>query len=206
MISEVKNIDCMIAMAEFPDKYFDLAVVDPPYGIGNFIPQAGRQKGKKFGAVGWNDEIPTKIYFEELKRISTHRIIWGANYYNCFEELGGAIIWDKEQHNPKMSRCEIASHSFYKKVDYYNYSWNGINPLQREAFHPCQKPVALYDWIFKNYAKENDKILDTHLGSGSSRISAYKAKLDFWGYELDKDYFDAQEKRFQDFISQGTLF
>lgn len=204
--SNAFNMDCMEAMAEMPDKAFDLAIVDPPYGIGNFIPQAGQQQGKKFQAVTWNDTVPSDEYFAELKRIARHRIIWGANYYNCFDDLGGAIVWDKDQHNPKMSRCEIASHSFYKKIDYFRYTWNGIALGQREAFHPCQKPVALYKWLLQNYAKDGDTILDTHLGSGSSRIAAYDLGFDFTGYELDKDYFDAQERRFTDHASQARLF
>ena len=205
-MNTVHLIDCMAHMAKVPDKYYELAIVDPPYGIGNFIPQAGKQKGKKFSSVTWNDNVPLQKYFIELKRISTNRIIWGANYYNCFEEKGGAIVWDKEQHNPLMSHCEIASHSFYKKVDYFKYSWNGINPKQRETIHPCQKPVALYKWLLQNYAKPHDKIFDSHVGSGSSRIACYDLGFDFEGCELDADYWTAQENRYKAHISQGNLF
>ena len=195
----------MEAMKEFPDKYFDLAIVDPPYGIGNFIPQAGKQVGQKFDAVTWNDEIPNKEYFQELHRVSKHRIVWGANYYNCFEKLGGSIFWDKEQYNPLMSRGEIASHSFYKKNDYFKYSWNGINPLQREAFHPCQKPIALYKWLLSKYAKPNDKILDTHVGSASSIIACLDMGFDVTGFELDKDYYEASMKRISDYQAQYKM-
>lgn len=203
----VYNIDCMIGMKEYPDKYFDLAVVDPPYGIGNFIPQTGKQAANNFYTVKWNDKIPEKDYFNQLQKISKNQIIWGANYYNCFNGNKGAIIWDKKQENPKLSRCEIASQSFNKLVKLIEIPWAGfLGTKERSNIHPCEKPVKLYDWILTNYAKPGMKILDTHVGSGSSRIAADKHGMDFIGYELDADYWKAQEKRYAEYKMQLKLF
>ena len=187
----VYNCDCMEFMKTIDDNYFELAIVDPPYGIGNF------SQGHGIHEYEWNNDIPDQSYFSELYRISKNQIIWGANYYNCFDKKGGAIIWDKENPHPNMSRCEIASNSFYKKVDYVNIRHYGF--MGEKNFHPCGKPIALYKWLLENYAKENDKIFDSHVGSGSSRIAAYELGFDFVGCELDKDYWEAQEKRFTEF-------
>jgi site-specific DNA-methyltransferase (adenine-specific) len=195
---ELLNIDCMEFMSGCRDKQFDLAIVDPPYGIGNFIPQTGKVAANNFNVVEWNNYIPSADYFNELKRISVNRIIWGANYYNCFESGNGAIVWDKCNMNTKLSRCEIASQTFYKTVNYFKYPWGGINNLdKRDNIHPCEKPIQLYKWLLKNYAKPGDKILDTHLGSGSSAIAAYDGGFDFVGCEIDKEYFEAAKKRFE---------
>ena len=207
----------MEAMARMKDNEFDLAIVDPPYGIGKFSPDKWTDKKTKkriptkktynTNESEWNNNIPSIEYFDHLLRISKNQIIWGANYYNCFPQKGGAIIWNKHNPNPKMSMCEIASQSFFKKVDYYSYEWHGIIKESWDGrIHPCEKPVALYKWLLKNYAKEGDRILDTHLGSGSSRMAAYDMGFDFVGYEIDKDYFDAQEKRFNNHIKQQSLF
>jgi len=204
--SEVFNQDCLAAMREMDDNAFDLAIVDPPYGIGNFIPQAGERMAGKFDSVTWNDFTPAAEYFNEVRRVSRNQIIWGANYYNCFGDEGGAIVWNKNQYNPKMSRCEIASHSFYKKVDYFEFTWNGLPTDHKAAIHPCQKPVALYKWLLQNYAKPGDTILDTHMGSQSSRIAAYDLGFDYCGYELDADYYKAGCERFDIHCSQGKLF
>ena len=194
------NSDCMEAMAKYPDNYFQLACVDPPYGIGDFSQSDAIHKN-----VDWNNSIPDLIYFAELKRVSKKRIIWGANYYNCFEDGNGALVWYKNMGHKSMSQCEIASISGQQKIDYYHQNWSGgVRP--KGNIHPCSKPIALYKWLLKNYAKPGDRILDTHLGSGSSRIAAHDMGFDFVGYEIDKDYFDAQEKRFQNHISQGNLF
>jgi site-specific DNA-methyltransferase (adenine-specific) len=199
----------MQGMAKYPDKYFDLAIVDPPYGIGKFNMETHVTKNVKKWKYDWNDYIPDKNYFIELERVSKERIIWGANYYNCFNEKGGAIVWYKDVKHPNMSKCEIASYSRLKKVDFYRYDWSSTdkyNELKNTDIHPCQKPLALYKWLLTNYAKQGDKILDTHLGSGSSRIAAYDMGFDFVGFELDKDYFYAQQKRFNHFKMQGKLF
>lgn len=194
--------DCMDFLRGCPDKAFDLAIVDPPYGIGNWVQTSGNMRGS---IVEWNDEPPSAEYFIELRRVSRNQIIWGANYYNCFDQIGGSIIWDKDQPMPHFSKAEIASCSFHKRVEIYRQRWtNYVNT--KVTGHPCEKPIDLYRWCLQNYAKQGDTILDTHLGSGSSRIAAYDLGFDFTGIELDKDYFDAQEKRFADHIAQGNLF
>lgn len=208
--SVVTHEDCMVLMARYPDNYFDLAVVDPPYGIGDtFIGfSSGAKKGKLervHKEMKWDDNIPSEEYFAELKRVSKKQIIWGANYFNSFNKEGGALVWYKNRGGNTLSQCEIASVSGQKKVDFVAIQILTGFVSDEERIHPTQKPVALYDWIFKNYAKQGDKILDTHLGSGSSRISAWKAGLDFTACELDADYFKAQEKRFAEFRMQLTL-
>jgi len=208
MNSIVENIDCMEGMKRYPDKYFELAIVDPPYGIGNWVQTGGNIRGE---AVTWNDNTPVKEYFIELERVSKEQIIWGANYYNCFNGNGGAIIWDKQNPNPNFSACEIASYSRLKRVAYFRYAWGGVNDgivgrvRKEKAIHPCEKPIALYKWLLYNYATPGDKILDTHLGSGSSRIAAHDMGFDFTGFELDRDYYLAQEKRFKEQTMQLKL-
>jgi site-specific DNA-methyltransferase (adenine-specific) len=202
--SIVYNEDCLQALKLYPDKYFDLAVVDPPYGI-NINESIGRYKGQKHSGakkVTWDNSIPTKEYFNELKRTSKDQIIWGGNYFSlpankCF------LIWDKLFSDElSFSMYELAWTSFNTTAKGFKY-----NPaLDRPKLHPTQKPVALYDWIFNKYATEGIKILDTHLGSGSSRIAAYKAGLNFVGFEIDAEYYEKQEKRFNDFKSQLRMF
>jgi len=207
-ISEVFNGDCMNFMAKFPDKFFELAIVDPPYGIGDWTTQAAVyvdrfgnkkiKKSEKMKPVTWNNSIPKNDYFIELNRVSSKTIIWGANYYNSFEG-GGAVIWYKGKGNPVFSSCEIASISHQKRVDYCHIDWqSGFSRQKKEdVIHQCQKPVALYMWLLRNYAKEGDKILDTHMGSQSSRIACYKLGFDYYGSELDEDYFKAGCTRFE---------
>lgn len=204
---ELFNEDCMAVMARYPDKYFDLAIVDPPYGIGNFIPQYGKQKGGNFESVSWNDSIPDKDYFTELKRISENQIVWGANYYNCFDGVGGAIVWDKRQENPKLSRCEIASISSMKRVAYVDIAWAGFLGAQsRAGIHPCEKPVKLYEWLLTNYAKPGQRILDTHLGSGSHAIACNNLGFELTACELDTDYYNASIARIKQHYAQIRLF
>ena len=206
--SEVFNMDCIEGMKQYPDNYFELAIVDPPYGIGDFN-MANPDNGTKKWEYEWNDLIPDENYFNELYRVSKEQISWGANYYNCFSKKGGAIVWFKDVRHPNMSKCEIASYSRLKKVDFYRYDWSNTdkyNELRGSDIHPCEKPVSLYKWLLTNYAKEGDKILDTHLGSGSSRIAAYDLGFEFTGFELDKDYFKASEKRFKQHTDQLTIF
>lgn len=198
------NMDCMEYMRSLPDKAFDLAVVDPPYGIG-INHNMGRRKGDKpseYKKVTWDSKPPEKEYFDELFRVSKNQIVWGANYFQmpptkCF------IVWRKPQisEDVSFSMVEYAWASF----DQTAKEWIGMS-AEADRIHPTQKPVALYSWIFSRYAKQGDKILDTHLGSGSSRISAYDAGLDFVGCEIDPDYFKAQEERYQAHIAQLNLF
>ena len=201
--SIVTNEDCMALMARYPDKHFDLAVVDPPYGMGDrwIRPGENAHKAASLNGSKWDNEVPTQGYFDELSRICKRRIIWGGNYFNL-GPCRGYLVWDK----PEMRIFTMADGEL---------AWTDIDgPLKIKSIsrasrgptiHPTQKPIALYEWIYKKYAKPGWKILDTHLGSGSNRIAAYKAGLDFVGCELDKDYFDAQEKRWAAYASQGSL-
>ncbi len=219
MKSEVYNIDCMIGMKAYADNYFDLAVVDPPYGIGDINQEASRKIYKK---LKWNNSIPHEEYFIELKRASKNQIIWGINYYTKYISETGRLIHDKSNFGKtsifkELSSADLASHSFGVNIKIFHYGWAGnvqnqlmnikmeenLNKGIEKRIHPTQKPVKLYEWIFKNYAEEGQKILDTHLGSGSSRIAAYNYKMDFTGYEIDKDYFEAAEKRYKNHVKSN---
>ena len=194
------NIDCMEYMATLPDKAFDLAIVDPPYGIGISSNPVRQKHNKK----KWDDEIPRKEYFDELFRVSSNQIVWGGNYFiNHLHNTQNFIIWDKKQpFNFSLAMCELAWCSKQMPAKIFKYS-----VLKEQGkIHPTQKPVALYEWLLINYAKDGDKILDTHLGSGSSRIAAHKLGFEFVGCELDKDYFEAQENRFKTETMQQSLF
>ena len=222
------NMDCMEAMKEFPDNAFDLAVVDPPYGIGadNFKNGAGASKdgGKLYSTAvkmknrlntgsgklknrllnqsdcSWDSEPPQKEYFNELFRVSKNQIIWGGNYFDL-PPTRGIIVWDKVQPWENFSQVELAWTSFDRPAALFKM----CNTMSGKI-HPTQKPIALYEWLLKKYAKVGDKILDTHLGSGSSRIAAYNMGFDFYGYEIDKIYFDLQEERFEKHTSQMNFF
>ena len=203
IVSTFYNEDCMEGMKRYPDKFFDLAIVDPPYGIGNFVQVSGNVRG---AAVAWNDSIPSKEYFTELERVSKERIIWGANYYNCFNNKGGAIVWWK--HVPpesNLSECEIASYSRLKRVAFVDLRWQNIGRSET-TIHPCQKPVALYKWLLNNYAKQGDKILDTHVGSASSLIACHQMGFDYVGFEIDADYYRMASERLEKAKSQQTIF
>jgi site-specific DNA-methyltransferase (adenine-specific) len=195
----------MIGMASFPDKYFDLAVVDPPYGIGRDGGETGKN-WKQYEQKEWDKNRPEKTYFDELFRVSINQIIWGANYFtNFLLPSMGWIFWDKGQ-DLTMSDGEFAYTSFERAA-----RRKIINRCKIAEYggliHPTEKPVALYDWIYKNYLPQGGKVIDTHLGSGSNRIAAHKAgNIEFTAYEIDKDYFEAQEKRFRNHISQLKLF
>jgi len=200
--SEVYLEDCVKALKRFNDNHFDLAIVDPPYGIGD------KFKGGKTGKMNFNeivnkdwDKVPSDEYFAELQRVSKNQIIWGGNYFNlpptrCF------IVWDKIiSEDFSLAMAELAWTSFDKLAKIYK-----LQVPKNGKIHPTQKPVKLYDWLLHNYAKPNDLILDTHLGSGSSRIAAYKGGFNFVGFEIDQEYYEKQEKRFNDFKSQLRLF
>lgn len=211
------NMDCMEGMKQFPDKYFDLAVVDPPYGIGESGSKNNTRsklaKSKNYKAFSGNDkEPPDSAYFNELFRVSKSQIIWGANHFISKIPFDSScwIVWDKMNGENDFADCELAWTSFKTAVRKFEFRWQEMlqhdMKNKEERIHPTQKPIALYSWILKNYAKPGFKILDTHLGSGSSRIAAYDAGLDFVGYEICKEYFDKQEQRFQDHIAQMSLF
>jgi site-specific DNA-methyltransferase (adenine-specific) len=197
--SEVFNEDCMVGMSRYPDNYFELAIVDPPYGIGiSNNSFRGKQADKN-----WDSGIPDESYFKELKRVSVNQIIWGGNYFPL-PPSQGFLIWDKVQPQSFSSAmCEYAWMSIQSPAKIFKLH---VVTAETNKIHPTQKPAKLYRWLLKNYAKEGDKILDTHLGSGSSRIAAYDMGFDFTGFELDEDYFNAANKRFANFKSQGKLF
>lgn len=213
-ISEVYNEDCMIGMSRYTDKFFDLAVVDPPYGIGedgrNSHTRKKLAKPKDYRSYSrYDNAIPSAEYFAELFRVSKNQIIWGGNYFiqhlyptSCF------IVWDKNN-SGDFADCELAWTSFKTAVRKFKHTWNGM--LQEnmsdkeERIHPNHKPIRLYKWLMQNYAKPGFKILDTHLGSQSSRIAAYHMGFDFYGWEIDPDYFDAGNKRFKEQTAQIKL-
>lgn len=206
--SLVYNVDCMLMMREAPDQYFDLAIVDPPYGI-EINMNMGRRAGKRKMHTDkkWDDATPDDLYFDELMRVSKNQIIWGGNYFPL-PLTKSWIFWDKEvPDGVSFADGELAWTSFDKTLVKAKIRYTGFHGMENGGkIHPTQKPVALYKWLLKNYAREGDKILDTHLGSGSSRIAAYDGGFDFWGYELDKDYFDAGNKRFEQYKSQLRIW
>ena len=208
-LSTVYLMDCIEGMKQFPDKIFDLAVVDPPYGIGANKMQLGNASKKVYrGENDWDNSIPTAEYWEQLFRVSKNQIVWGGNYYQlppskCW------LVWDKNNGESDFADGEMAWTSFDKPMRIKKIHWCGSASKWEDTngkIHPTQKPVKLYDWIFANYASEGNLILDTHLGSQSSRIAANKAGLDFVGFEIDREYFDNGNKRFKNFVSQGVLF
>lgn len=191
--------DCMEAMKNMPDKCFDLAIVDPPYGIG-ISNNPFRQKHDK---SNWDNHIPNKDYFDNLYRISKNQIIWGGNYFGL-PASQGFIIWDKLQPEDfSSSMCELAWMSIQSPAKIYK---KHVVTAEPNKIHPTQKPRELYRWLLKNYAKQGDKILDTHLGSGSIAIACYDMGFDLVGYEIDKDYYDGAVKRLENHKKQLTLF
>ena len=201
--------DCIEALKRFSDGYFDIAVVDPPYGIGANKMQLGNGKKKIYrGEADWDNAIPTAEYWEQLFRVSKNQIVWGGNYMTEYLKPTSAwLFWDKGTGENDFADGELAWTSYNGALRKITKSWVGANAKDGlERIHPTQKPIYLYDWIFNRFAKEGNLILDTHVGSGSSRIAAHKNKLHFVGFEIDKGYFEAQEKRFNAVISQQTLF
>lgn len=208
-VSEVFNIDCMEYMKDVPDKFFDLAIVDPPYGI-NAEQGTNRASRRQFKdkAYGWDSQTPDKLYFNELKRVSKNQIIWGGNYFlNYLGNTRGYIIWDKLNPDRCFADCEFAWVSIDCVARIFKPSRvQELNKKDNGKIHPTQKPVDLYKWLLKNYAKEGDKILDTHLGSGSSRIAADMMGFDFYGCEIDPEYFKQMNKRFFNYKQQLNIF
>lgn len=205
--SEVFNMDCIEGMKQYPDNYFELAIVDPPYGLERLQKgslRLGGTKGNYENKISW-DKKPNEDYFTELFRVSKNQIIWGANNF-VLPPTEYFCIWDKKQTVDNFATAEYAwvSMGLKKPAKIFTYSIHQHN--QTDKIHPTQKPIKLYQWLLKNYAKEEDKILDTHLGSGSSRIAAYDLGFEFTGFELDEDYFKASEKRFKQHTDQLTLF
>ena len=204
-MNEFYNMDCMDGMKQFPDKYFELAIVDPPYGIG-----AGKEKPhngwKDYGIKHWDNQSPNKTYFKELFRVSQNQIIWGANHFisKMPKDFSCFIIWDKGQRNFSLADCEMAWTSFKKAARIFNYS--RARALQEGKIHPTQKPIALYEWLLTNYAKPGDKILDTHVGSASSLIACHNYGFEYIGFEIDPDYYKAAKERLEAVKNQVSMF
>ena len=209
------NCGNMDFMKEIPDNYFELCICDPPYGID--VAARGKVggnncgKAKDYGAKDWDKQAPNEEYFSQLRRVSKNQIVWGANHFISKLPFDSScwLVWDKDN-SGNFADCELAWTSFDTAVRKFMWRWNGM--LQQnmknkeERIHPTQKPVALYDWIIQNYCAEANLILDTHVGSGSSRIAAAKAGKQFIGFEIDKEYYEKQEKRFNDWNSQLRMF
>lgn len=220
-------MDCMEGMAQFPDGFFDLAVTDPPYFSG---PEKRGFYGRKDGGIsGFRNtytiaaetwQVPDERYFREMMRVAKHYIVWGCNYYQ-HQFPPGRIVWDKCNGTSSFSDAEIAATDIHSSTRLFRYMWNGMlqgksmtagdvmqgdKRKNEKRIHPTQKPVILYDWIFERYAQKGWKILDTHLGSGSSRIAAYEAELDFIGFEIDPVMFELEERRFEEYTAQQSLF
>ncbi|MDE8034945.1 DNA methyltransferase [Actinobacillus equuli subsp. equuli] len=212
---DFRNEDCVQAMKQYPDKYFDLAIVDPPYFSG---PEKRRFYGRKTSPIGvqrlyaetdtW--ELPTKEYFHELFRVSKHQIIWGVNYFNNYQFGSGRIVWDKVNGKSSFSDCELAYCSLHDSVRQVRYMWNGMmqgksleeghvqqgnKKLNEKRIHPTQKPVNLYIWLLQKYALAGQKILDTHVGSGSSLIACKKLGFDVTGFEINPHYYQLAMER-----------
>lgn len=205
-----------VLMSRYPDNYFDLAIVDPPYfngpeKLGYYGANKSKTKVKRqsYNVIGvW--DVPEDKYFKELYRISKHQIIWGINYYEKYCNSNGRIVWDKKNDSSTFSDGEIASCSLIETVKFFRFMWNGM--LQEDMknkevkIHPTQKPVALYKWLLEKYAKQGDKILDTHLGSGSIAIACHDYGFDLTACELDKEYFDKAMQRINNHVAQQKLF
>ena len=202
---ELLNCDCMDYMATLKDNAFNLAIVDPPYGI-QINESIGRRKGQKHSGhkkAYWDNSIPSAEYFSHLIRVSKNQIIWGGNYMTEYLPPSPCwFIWDKGfSEEVSFAQFELAWSSFSSSAKKYDKT-----PLQPNRIHPTQKPVKLYEWLLMNYAKEGDRILDTHLGSGSSAIAAHNLGFEFVGMEIDKEYYDASVKRFKQVTAQTKLF
>lgn len=206
------NGDCLQALKSYGDNYFDVAIVDPPYGIGidgqkqsiNLNNPKANRKAHDF--KGWDNEIPTAEYFAELERVSKNQIIWGANYFveHLHKGTKGWVVWYKGQEGLTMSDAELAYSSFDCATRVVKI--NRVELLKDGTIHPTQKPIKLYKWLLENYTNENDLILDTHLGSGSIAIACHQMKRKLIGYEIDADYYQKACKRFEEQTRQTALW
>ena len=216
MKSEVHLIDCVEFMRGLPDKAYSLAIVDPPYGIGeDGLKNHNRSKitkSKEYTPKEWDLSAPNNGYFEQLKRVSKNQIIWGANHF--IERIPNSnsscwIVWDKENGDNDFADCELAYTSFKTSVRRFKFRWQGMlqgNMKNKEIrIHPTQKPIQLYRWLLRNYAKPGDTIFDSHMGSQSSRIACHMEGFDFTGCELDPEYFEQGNQRYETFTKKfGT--
>jgi len=205
---EITNEDNILLMARYPDNYFDLAIVDPPYGIGmdkNRNNQEGKYRFKKYHNTNWDNQSPNKEYFEELFRVSKNQIIWGANHFISKIPYDSScwLVWDKNNGENDNADAELAWASFKTAVRKYK---KFIGVTYKNRIHPTQKPQDLYKWILDKYAKQGDKILDTHLGSGSIAIACHDYDFELTACELDKEYYDKAIERIKNHVSQQKLF
>lgn len=213
MRSRIKifNKDCMEGMKETPDKKYDLAIVDPPYGIGQVWSKSRKDRFYKNSNEYTNKDKPKREYFDELMRVSKNQIIWGWNYFcHLLPESNNIIVWDKERDFliTKMSEAELAWTSFSNPCRIVKLEWNGFMRCEKisKKIHPFQKPVLLYKWLLLNYAKDGDKILDTHIGSGSIALACWDLKFDLIGYEINKEFFKSATTRLTNHMKQNQLF
>ena len=228
---ELLNVDCMDYMKTLEDKAFDLAIVDPPYGLGEAGKRSGTRSSKSgaqkfwgtkntrgteiksavFADKDWDNEPPSVEYFNELRRVSKNQIIWGANHFAARINITSPawVVWDKDNGESNFADCELAYTSFPTVVRIFRYRWAGMlqgDMRNKEVrIHPTQKPVKLYSWLLARYAKKGQRILDTHVGSASSAIAAYYFGVDFVGCERDIDYYSAALKRVRDETAQALL-
>ena len=188
----------------------DAVITDPPFGVGNFVQVTGRKRGRGDGhgeSVRWNECGPPPEVFALLRGMSRHRIIWGANFFNCFEEKGGAIIWDKAQPMPNFSKADIASCTHFQKTEIVRIPWTNFTVTHRaETSHPCERPVELYEWCIKYLPGNITSVLDPYLGSGSCAVAAYRLGRKFIGIEREERYFDMACRRIEEAVKQGQLF
>ena len=206
------NCDCMIGMKQFPDKFFELAIVDPPYGIGiveqfkKIVKSSTSMFNLSNGIVGseWDGNIPDESYFTELFRVSKNQIVWGGNYFiDYLHNTRAMVVWDKMNGTNPMADAEIAWTSFDTSVRMFRM--HHFSKGYGEKTHPTQKPIALYKWLLTNYAHKGDKILDTHVGSASSLIACHQLGFEYWGFELDADYYKAASERLAKAKAQVSL-
>ena len=215
----ITNEDCMNLMARYPDKHFDLAIVDPPYGIGEGDGHRNNTGDRK--TAKWANPVsvkyksfddtntPDSIYFNELLRVSKNQIVWGGNYFSEYLKPNkGWVVWNKKVNEAEhLSMCELAWTSFDKRVLMFEFLWAGFKKQEQEKrIHPTQKPVALYKWLLDKYAKQGNKILDTHMGSGSIAIACHQLGFDLTACELDKEYYEAALKRIELNTRQTSIF
>lgn len=205
---ELLNMDCLLYMKQCEDKQFDLAIVDPPYGIDAGNMQMGNNSKKKWTKKDWDKNTPNKEYFEELKRISKNQIVWGGNYFEL-KPSKCWVVWDKNNGESDFADGEMAWTSFNKPMRIRKQHWCGSASNWEDTngkIHPTQKPKALYEWLLMNYAESGNKIIDTHLGSGSIALACYDLKFDLVGIEIDSEYFQKANERLNQYKKQLTLF
>lgn len=203
--------DCLDVMASFPDCFrVDLVLTDPPFGVGNFVQVTGRKSGRGTEAgkpVAWNESGPPREFFEHIQRIGKHRIVWGANFFNCFEDRGGAIIWDKAQPMPNFSKADIASCTHFQKTEIIRLPWTNFTVThQAVTDHPCERPVALYEWCIGYIPGHHETVMDPYMGSGSAGVAAMNLGRKFLGIERDQKWFDCACERIESAQRQGRMF